>query len=145
MWTDDKNKRRCDLIDKEIDGTITDEEKVELEQLQEKMSAYRQQVAPLPLDELRKLRDELKRELTVPRGETMKAMMYDQTIINQYKFVGFYQGENQVEIMKYITTHLENDPSKPTVTWISFEPDGKKAQAHFYLPKERKEDEDVRT
>jgi len=59
MWTDDKNERRCDLIDKEVNGNITDEEKVELEQLQEEMSAYRQQVAPLPINKLRKIYGEL--------------------------------------------------------------------------------------
>jgi hypothetical protein len=58
-WTEKKNQRRCDLVDKEIDGTISVAEKVELDQLQAEMLAYRRQVAPLPLEELRKLHQEL--------------------------------------------------------------------------------------
>jgi hypothetical protein len=48
-WTDAKNNRRCDLIDKEIDGTIAPAEAKELEDLQEQMLRYRHRVAPLPL------------------------------------------------------------------------------------------------
>jgi hypothetical protein len=48
-WTNAKNNRRCDLIDKEIDGTITSAEAAELEDLQEQMLRYRHRVAPLPL------------------------------------------------------------------------------------------------
>lgn len=43
-----KNNRRCDLIDKEIAGTLSSDEQVELEQLQTEMLAYRHKVAPLP-------------------------------------------------------------------------------------------------
>jgi hypothetical protein len=60
-WTEEKNQRRCDLVDKEIDGTISAVEKVELAQLQAEMLAYRRKVAPLPLEELRKLHQELLR------------------------------------------------------------------------------------
>ncbi len=48
-WTNAKNNRRCDLIDREIDGTITAGEAKELENLQEQMLRYRHRVAPLPL------------------------------------------------------------------------------------------------
>jgi hypothetical protein len=48
-WTNAKNNRRCDLIDKEIDGAITPAEAKELEELQEQMLRYRHRVAPLPL------------------------------------------------------------------------------------------------
>jgi hypothetical protein len=48
-WTEEKNKRRSGLIDKEIDGTITPEEKSELEQLQSEMLEYRRRVAPRPM------------------------------------------------------------------------------------------------
>ena len=47
-WHDAKNIRRCNLIDKEINGTLSVEEERELEQLQEEMLAYRRKVAPLP-------------------------------------------------------------------------------------------------
>src|SRR6266436_4567912 len=39
-WNDEKNKRRYDLIDKEIGGTITLEEAIELERLQQELYAY---------------------------------------------------------------------------------------------------------
>jgi hypothetical protein len=58
-WTDAKNSRRCDLIDKEIDGTITPEEARELYALQQAMLRYRRRVAPLPLEDARRLHQEL--------------------------------------------------------------------------------------
>ena len=61
-WTEEKNQRRCDLVDKEIDGTISAAEKVELDQLQAEMLAYRRKVAPLPLAGLRELHQELLRQ-----------------------------------------------------------------------------------
>lgn len=59
-WTEKKNDRRCDLINKEIDSTLTVAEKCEVEQLQREMLAYRQKVAPLPLEEVRALHQHLK-------------------------------------------------------------------------------------
>jgi hypothetical protein len=58
-WTEAKNQRRCDLIDREIDGTLTAAETVELHRLQNEMLRYRRRVAPLPLDDARKLHQEL--------------------------------------------------------------------------------------
>jgi len=58
-WTEEKNARRCDLIDREIDGTLTPLEAVELKRLQAEMLRYRQKVAPLPLEDARKLHQEL--------------------------------------------------------------------------------------
>jgi hypothetical protein len=58
-WTEHKNQRRCHLVDKDIDGTISLAEKGELEQLQAEMFAYRRHVAPLPLDDLRTLHQQL--------------------------------------------------------------------------------------
>jgi hypothetical protein len=58
-WTNARNKRRCDLIDKEIEGTLTPEENAELEQLQEAMLAHRRKFAPLPLEDSRRLHQEL--------------------------------------------------------------------------------------
>jgi hypothetical protein len=58
-WTEEKNNRRCDLIDREIDGTLTPAEVVELHCLQNEMLQYRRRVAPLPLDDARKLHQEL--------------------------------------------------------------------------------------
>jgi hypothetical protein len=58
-WTEEKNARRCELIDREIDGTLTAPESVELKRLQAEMLRYRQRVAPLPLEDARKLHQEL--------------------------------------------------------------------------------------
>ena len=61
-WTVAKDQRRCDLIDREIDGTLTPDERVELEDLQEQMLRYRHRVAPLPLAHARQLLEELERK-----------------------------------------------------------------------------------
>jgi hypothetical protein len=58
-WTEAKNSRRCDLIDKEIEGTITFDEARELHALQQAMLRYRRRVAPLPLEDARRLHQEL--------------------------------------------------------------------------------------
>jgi hypothetical protein len=61
-WTDEQNARRCLLIDKEVGGTITTLEALELEELQDQLRRYRRQVAPLPLAETRWLLEELERK-----------------------------------------------------------------------------------
>jgi hypothetical protein len=58
-WTEAKNDRRCDLIDREIAGTLTPEEAVELQRLQGEMLRHRRRTAPLPLDDARRLHQEL--------------------------------------------------------------------------------------
>lgn len=58
-WTEEKNARRCALIDLEIDGILTPAEAVELQGLQREMLRHRRRVAPLPLAETRKLHEEL--------------------------------------------------------------------------------------
>jgi len=58
-WTEEKNSRRCQLIDKEIEGTLSPIETRELAQLQAAMLKYRHSVAPLPLKDLRELHQEL--------------------------------------------------------------------------------------
>ena len=47
------------MIDREIDGRLTPPEAVELKRLQAEMLRHRQKVAPLPLDDARKLHEEL--------------------------------------------------------------------------------------
>jgi hypothetical protein len=54
-WTEAKNQRRCDLVDRKYAGSLTPSEAVELAQLQEQMLRYRQRVAPLPLEDARRL------------------------------------------------------------------------------------------
>jgi hypothetical protein len=58
-WTNEKNARRCALIDRKIAETLTDEEAIELADLQEEMLRHRRKVAPLPLEDLRQLHQEL--------------------------------------------------------------------------------------
>lgn len=41
IWNERLNQRRCDLIDKEIECTISDEERAELECLQSLMLKHR--------------------------------------------------------------------------------------------------------
>jgi len=63
-WTKEKNRRRCELVDKEIDGTLSQQDRNELDTLQAEMLAYRRKLAPLPLDELRELHQELLRDVS---------------------------------------------------------------------------------
>ncbi len=58
-WNETMNARRCELIDKEIDGTLTTAERVDLELLQKQAVAYRDRVAPLPMEGARKLHQQL--------------------------------------------------------------------------------------
>lgn len=58
-WTEAKNHRRCHLIDREIDGTLTAAERIELECLQRELDHYVERVAPLPLEPLLKLHQQL--------------------------------------------------------------------------------------
>jgi hypothetical protein len=58
-WTEAKNARRCALIDRDIEGTLTPGEAAELEGLQEQLLRERRRLAPVPLEELRRLHQEL--------------------------------------------------------------------------------------
>ena len=58
-WTEAKNQRRCDLIDRKYAQGLTPAEAVELAQLQDEMLRHRQRVAPLPLEDARRLHQEL--------------------------------------------------------------------------------------
>ena len=61
-WNEDRNARRCALIDKEIEGTLTAPERAELNLLQKQATAYRDRVAPVPIEGARRLHQELLRE-----------------------------------------------------------------------------------
>ena len=56
-WDAAKDARRCELIDREIAGTLTADEAAELHSLQAAMLRHRRQAAPL--DEARRLHREL--------------------------------------------------------------------------------------
>lgn len=58
-WDEAKDARRCELIDREIAGTLTTDEAGELRTLQAAMLRHRRRVAPLPLDEARRMHQEL--------------------------------------------------------------------------------------
>jgi len=60
-WTEAKNDRRCNLLDRKYAGALTAEEAVELHALQEEMYRYVDRVAPLPLEEARRLHQKLLR------------------------------------------------------------------------------------
>ena len=61
-WMDERNARRCLLIDMEVHGTITAGEAIELENLQDQLRRYRRQAAPLPLAETRRMLEELEKK-----------------------------------------------------------------------------------
>ncbi len=67
-WNEEKNDRRCELIDKKIEGLLDENEKQELEDLQNQMLAFRRKVAPLPLQEVRELHQELMMKAAQKRG-----------------------------------------------------------------------------
>ena len=54
-----KNERRCGLIDKEIDDQLTLTEARELDLLQRQFHSHLRAVAPLPLEDARRLQEEL--------------------------------------------------------------------------------------
>ena len=64
-WTEAKNDRRCDLIDKDVAGRLSMGEQLEMVSLQDQMLAHRRKVAPLPIAEVTELHDALK--LKVPK------------------------------------------------------------------------------
>src|SRR5687768_5802957 len=63
-WTGEKNRRRCELIDRKYDGGLDAAEEAELALLQDEMQRHVDQVAPLPLDEARRLHQELLEKAT---------------------------------------------------------------------------------
>jgi len=58
-WTDDKDARRCELIDKDIAGTITAVEHEELTRPERQANDHFDRVAPPPIDGARRLHQQL--------------------------------------------------------------------------------------
>jgi hypothetical protein len=58
-WNGRKNARRCELVDREIARTLLPNEAAELAALQQQMLAERRRLAPVPLNDLRGLHQEL--------------------------------------------------------------------------------------
>jgi len=63
-WTEEKNRRRCELIDRKYDHGLSPVEEAELAQMQDALHRMIDQVAPLPLDAARSLHQELLRKAT---------------------------------------------------------------------------------
>jgi hypothetical protein len=61
-WSDAKNARRCELIDRQIQNTISAEEAAELERLQYAMRTHLDRVAPLPMEGAKRLHAKLLRK-----------------------------------------------------------------------------------
>ena len=64
VWSEERNARRCLLIENEVQGSITPNEAIELEDLQDALRRHRRLVAPLPLAETRRMLEELERKAT---------------------------------------------------------------------------------
>jgi predicted DNA-binding antitoxin AbrB/MazE fold protein len=58
-WTVEDNERRCDLIDKHIEGAISESEKRELDQLQSQMREHLDRIAPMPMEGALRLHQQL--------------------------------------------------------------------------------------
>jgi hypothetical protein len=72
-WTEAKNARRCQLIDKDIQEALTEADRQELATLTQQLRAYRRRVAPIPIDGARRLHEQLlekKRQQESAREET---------------------------------------------------------------------------
>ncbi len=69
-WIEAKNQRRCDLIDRKYAGGLTPVEARELGRLQAQMLRHRRRVAPLPLEDARRLYKELLDSVSASRTPT---------------------------------------------------------------------------
>jgi hypothetical protein len=58
-WTPEHNRRRCDLIDKKFDAGLTPAEELELAALTAGLRKFVDRVAPLPLEDVRRLHQEV--------------------------------------------------------------------------------------
>lgn len=58
-WTEEKEARRRDLIDKDIAGTITIGERAELAALDRQGNAHYDKIAPRPIESARRLHEQL--------------------------------------------------------------------------------------
>ena len=68
VWNDDKNVRRCTLIDKKHDAGLLPEEETELDRLQAELAAHQRLVAPRPLAILELLEEALRQRAANSTG-----------------------------------------------------------------------------
>ena len=69
-WTGARNERRCALIDRKYERGLTPAEEADLAALQAAMYRHVDRVAPLPLDETRKLHQRLLEKAIQARART---------------------------------------------------------------------------
>jgi hypothetical protein len=69
-WTSARNERRCELIDRKYERSLTPSEQAELVGLHAAMYRQVDRVAPLPLDETRKLHQWLLEKAIQARART---------------------------------------------------------------------------
>jgi antitoxin (DNA-binding transcriptional repressor) of toxin-antitoxin stability system len=69
-WTEEKNRRRCELLDRKYDHGLSPSEEAELALLQDAMHRTIDKVAPLPLDLARSLHQELLEKAAQARDAT---------------------------------------------------------------------------
>ncbi len=69
-WTEAKNQRRCDLIDRKYLRGLTSAEAKELASLQALMVHHRQRIAPLPIEDAQRLYRELLARVGTPGPTT---------------------------------------------------------------------------
>ena len=67
-WSDELNDRRCKLIDKDLSGEITVEERIELISLQKCAERYFDKAAPPPMDTAEKLYKDLLAKVNSANG-----------------------------------------------------------------------------
>jgi hypothetical protein len=67
-WTEADNRRRCELIDLDLDGRLSPDERRELDDLEARISRYVNAIAPLPLEPLRQLHERLLEEAAESNG-----------------------------------------------------------------------------
>ncbi len=67
-WTSQDNQRRCDLIDKDLDGRLTPNERIELTTLEGRLDKHIDAITPLPLEPLRLLHQKLLDKASVANG-----------------------------------------------------------------------------
>jgi hypothetical protein len=58
-WTDERNARRCDLIDRQIEGTITAVEIQELDELQTQLRRHLEQSTPFDMAGAQRIHQQL--------------------------------------------------------------------------------------
>jgi hypothetical protein len=69
-WTEAKNQRRCDLINRKYERGLTPGENRELAHLQNLMQRHRRRVAPLPIEDVRRQYEELLARVRTSRAPT---------------------------------------------------------------------------